>query len=150
MIRTKGKLKASVQQHLVRRWVDGAADLILLHQHLRVQSRPTSWSLLENGKHSENWWKLARHENTHLHFFRCALKQQSGSHLCINTVIDPCNGSLSLFLLIISDVNVVPNKSVKDSFLPVIYWIYLCFLQKPSLKVTNTRLRQKCQFSVYF
>lgn len=45
-VRTEGQLEASVQQHLVRRWVGGAADLIFPHQHLRVQRPPLTWTLL--------------------------------------------------------------------------------------------------------
>lgn len=45
-MRTKGQLEASVQQHLVRRRVCGAADHILPHQHLRVQRPPLSRTLL--------------------------------------------------------------------------------------------------------
>lgn len=35
-VRTKGQLKAGVQQHLVWSRVGGTTDLILPHQHLRV------------------------------------------------------------------------------------------------------------------
>lgn len=46
-----------------------------------------------------------------LHFFFYVLKQQSGSHLCIDSGIDPYNGALSSWWL---SGLLVPNKAVKD------------------------------------
>lgn len=47
-MRTKGQLKACIQQHLVWRRIGGATDLIFPHEDFRIKRRPLSWSLLRN------------------------------------------------------------------------------------------------------
>lgn len=43
---TQWQFEACIEQHPVERWVFGAADLIIGHDDLRVQSQPLPWTLL--------------------------------------------------------------------------------------------------------
>lgn len=43
---TQWQFEACIEQHPVERWVFGAADLIIGHDDLGIQSQPLPWTLL--------------------------------------------------------------------------------------------------------